>query len=74
MIELQFPDGKVLGIGMLPDRKRPSLYFREGNVYKPLAYFTDEAATEMAEDLIGRLAHDGVSHENILEEAEKFED
>ena len=37
----------TLGVTHFPDRKRPCLYYMEGNVLYQLAYFTNENGAEM---------------------------
>jgi hypothetical protein len=40
-------NGIAIGVTKLPNRARPCLYVRKGNVLYPLAYFTSEDKAEM---------------------------
>mgnify|MGYP001592752426 CR=1 FL=1 len=40
--ELYSPNGSVLGVNILPNKKNPSLYVRKDNQYLILASFVDE--------------------------------
>jgi len=37
----------VIGITHMPDRKRPCLYYQNGNVIHPLAYFTSDEHADL---------------------------
>lgn len=52
-------NGQRLCLGMLPDRKKPCLYFWNAMEIRIVASFQDEDSMKMVEDFLEAGAHDG---------------